>query len=94
MASGWAEGLAWATGTSSLGCWEGHAGLSGVSLQALTEEKVAYDRSPSKNIYLSVAVNALKRLRGLAPGPVPGVSSKPGLGWLGRGWALGPFLQL
>ncbi|XP_036874120.2 RNA exonuclease 1 homolog isoform X2 [Manis javanica] len=42
--------------------------------RALTEEKVAYDRSPSKNIYLSVAVNALKRLRGLAPGPVPGVS--------------------
>ncbi|XP_057345628.1 RNA exonuclease 1 homolog isoform X2 [Manis pentadactyla] len=42
--------------------------------RALTEEKVAYDRSPSKNIYLSVAVNALKRLRGLAPGPMPGVS--------------------
>ncbi|XP_060037920.1 RNA exonuclease 1 homolog isoform X2 [Erinaceus europaeus] len=47
--------------------------------KALSEEKVAYDRSPSKNVYLSVAVNALKKLRGLAPGAasssVPGKSS-------------------
>ncbi|XP_028855712.1 RNA exonuclease 1 homolog [Denticeps clupeoides] len=30
---------------------------------ALDEEKVAYDRSSSKNIYLNVAVNTLKKLR-------------------------------
>ncbi|XP_058138139.1 RNA exonuclease 1 homolog isoform X2 [Dasypus novemcinctus] len=41
--------------------------------KALTEEKVAYDRSPSKNIYLSVAVNTLKKLRGLGPGSAPGL---------------------
>lgn len=35
--------------------------------KALSEEKVAYDRSPSKNIYLNVAVNTLKKLRGLVP---------------------------
>ena len=41
--------------------------------QALDEEKVVYDRSSSKNIYLNVAVNTLKKLRGksgaLAPPP-------------------------
>lgn len=45
-------------------------------VQALNEEKVAYDRSPSKNIYLNVAVNTLKKLRGLVPSTVPGLSSK------------------
>lgn len=60
------------------------AGLSGVSPQALNEEKAAYDRSPSKNIYLNVAVNTLKKLRGLAPSAVPGLSSKSvGRGGLG-----------
>ncbi|XP_062040915.1 RNA exonuclease 1 homolog isoform X2 [Lepus europaeus] len=39
--------------------------------KALSEEKVAYDRSPSKNIYLNVAVNTLKKLRGLVPSAVP-----------------------
>lgn len=47
-----------------------------MSVQALNEEKVAYDRSPSKNIYLNVAVNTLKKLRGLVPSTVPGLSSK------------------
>ncbi|XP_049732158.1 RNA exonuclease 1 homolog isoform X3 [Elephas maximus indicus] len=42
--------------------------------KALTEEKVAYDRSPSKNIYLNVAVNTLKKLRGLVPSTTPGLS--------------------
>uniref|UniRef100_A0A8D2F567 RNA exonuclease 1 homolog n=1 Tax=Theropithecus gelada TaxID=9565 RepID=A0A8D2F567_THEGE len=42
--------------------------------KALNEEKVAYDRSPSKNIYLNVAVNTLKKLRGLAPSAVPSLS--------------------
>ncbi|KAM5239363.1 RNA exonuclease 1 homolog [Ctenodactylus gundi] len=42
--------------------------------KALSEEKVAYDRSPSKNIYLNVAVNTLKRLRGLVPSATPGLS--------------------
>lgn len=39
---------------------------------------MAYDRSPSKNIYLNVAVNTLKKLRGLVPSTVPGLSSKLG----------------
>ncbi|XP_012601123.2 RNA exonuclease 1 homolog [Microcebus murinus] len=42
--------------------------------KALNEEKVAYDRSPSKNIYLNVAVNTLKKLRGLVPSAVPGLN--------------------
>lgn len=37
------------------------------SLQALAEEKVAYERSTSRNIYLNVAVNTLKKLRSLVP---------------------------
>lgn len=44
--------------------------------QALNEEKVAYERSPSKNIYLNVAVNTLKKLRGLVPNTVPNLSSE------------------
>lgn len=36
-------------------------------LQALSEEKVAYERSTSRNIYLNVAVNTLKKLRSLVP---------------------------
>lgn len=51
--------------------------------QALNEEKVAYDRSPSKNIYLNVAVNTLKKLRGLVPSPTPGLNSKSGRGGQG-----------
>ncbi|XP_019513014.1 PREDICTED: RNA exonuclease 1 homolog isoform X1 [Hipposideros armiger] len=46
--------------------------------KALNEEKVAYDRSPSKNIYLNVAVNTLKKLRGLVPSTVPGLSKTSG----------------
>nr|XP_027808223.1 RNA exonuclease 1 homolog isoform X2 [Marmota flaviventris] len=46
--------------------------------KALNEEKVAYDRSPSKNIYLNVAVNTLKKLRGLVPSTVPGLSKASG----------------
>uniref|UniRef100_A0A2K6A0H2 RNA exonuclease 1 homolog n=1 Tax=Mandrillus leucophaeus TaxID=9568 RepID=A0A2K6A0H2_MANLE len=46
--------------------------------KALNEEKVAYDRSPSKNIYLNVAVNTLKKLRGLAPSAVPSLSKTSG----------------
>uniref|UniRef100_A0A4X2LHA7 RNA exonuclease 1 homolog n=1 Tax=Vombatus ursinus TaxID=29139 RepID=A0A4X2LHA7_VOMUR len=38
--------------------------------KALSEEKVAYERSSSKNIYLNVAVNTLKKLRSLGPGSV------------------------
>lgn len=56
-----------------------------MSPQALNEEKLAYDRSPSRNVYLSVAVNTLKRLRGLAPGSAPGLNSKSGLGGGGLG---------
>lgn len=56
-----------------------------MSPQALNEEKVAYDRSPSKNVYLNVAVNTLKKLRGLAPGSSPGLNSKSGLGGGGLG---------
>ncbi|XP_042553034.1 RNA exonuclease 1 homolog [Dipodomys spectabilis] len=46
--------------------------------KALNEEKVAYDRSPSKNIYLNIAVNTLKKLRGLVPNTVPGLSKASG----------------
>eukprot|EP00071_Canis_lupus_P029419 XP_022262976.1 RNA exonuclease 1 homolog isoform X1 [Canis lupus familiaris] len=46
--------------------------------KALNEEKVAYDRSPSKNIYLNVAVNTLKKLRGLVPSSVPGLNKTSG----------------
>ncbi|XP_063085022.1 RNA exonuclease 1 homolog isoform X2 [Cavia porcellus] len=46
--------------------------------KALNEEKVAYDRSPSKNIYLNVAVNTLKKLRGLVPSAVPSLSKPSG----------------
>lgn len=53
-------------------------GLSACRAQALNEEKAAYDRSPSKNIYLNLAVNTLKKLRGLGPSAVPGLSSKSG----------------
>ncbi|NXO24282.1 REXO1 exonuclease, partial [Cisticola juncidis] len=35
--------------------------------KALAEEKAAYERSTSRNIYLNVAVNALKKLRSLVP---------------------------
>ncbi|KAB1259796.1 RNA exonuclease 1-like protein, partial [Camelus dromedarius] len=46
--------------------------------KALSEEKAAYDRSPSKNVYLNVAVNTLKKLRGLVPSAGPGVSKTSG----------------
>lgn len=39
---------------------------------------MAYDRSPSKNIYLNVAVNTLKKLRGLVPSSAPGLTSRSG----------------
>ncbi|KAG8126860.1 hypothetical protein E2320_022023 [Naja naja] len=39
------------------------------TLQALAEEKVVYERSTSRNIYLNVAVNTLKKLRTLLPSP-------------------------
>lgn len=41
---------------------------------------MAYDRSPSKNIYLNVAVNTLKKLRGLVPSSAPGLTSRSGRG--------------
>uniref|UniRef100_A0A8C8UC91 Exonuclease domain-containing protein n=1 Tax=Peromyscus maniculatus bairdii TaxID=230844 RepID=A0A8C8UC91_PERMB len=46
--------------------------------KALKEEKVAYERSSSKNIYLNVAVNTLKKLRGLVPNTVPSLSKASG----------------
>ncbi|XP_067413686.1 RNA exonuclease 1 homolog isoform X1 [Emydura macquarii macquarii] len=39
--------------------------------KALSEEKVAYERSTSRNIYLNVAVNTLKKLRSLVPNSPP-----------------------
>ncbi|XP_010870141.2 RNA exonuclease 1 homolog isoform X2 [Esox lucius] len=44
---------------------------------ALEEEKVVYDRSSSKNIYLNVAVNTLKKLRSKSSAPVPAVARSP-----------------
>ncbi|XP_020789014.2 RNA exonuclease 1 homolog isoform X2 [Boleophthalmus pectinirostris] len=43
---------------------------------ALDEEKVVYERSSSKNIYLNVAVNTLKKLRSKST-PSPSPVSKP-----------------
>ncbi|XP_055452734.1 RNA exonuclease 1 homolog [Psammomys obesus] len=42
--------------------------------KAQSEEKVVYDRSPGKNRYLNVALHTLKKLRGLVPSAVPGLS--------------------
>uniref|UniRef100_G3S9E7 Exonuclease domain-containing protein n=1 Tax=Gorilla gorilla gorilla TaxID=9595 RepID=G3S9E7_GORGO len=42
--------------------------------KALNEEKVAYDCSPNKNRYLNVVLNTLKRLKGLTPSSMPGLS--------------------
>lgn len=42
--------------------------------KAQSEEKVVYDRSPCKNKYLNVALHTLKKLRGLVPSAVPGLS--------------------
>ncbi|EDL18975.1 mCG119437 [Mus musculus] len=46
--------------------------------KALNGEKVAYDLSSSKNIYLNVAVNILKKLRGLAPNTMLNLSKASG----------------
>lgn len=46
--------------------------------QALDEEKLVYERSSSKSIYLNVAVNTLKKLRGKScPSPSPSNSPYP-----------------
>ncbi|KAL1777489.1 RNA exonuclease 1-like [Sigmodon hispidus] len=42
--------------------------------KAQSEEKMVYEQSPSKNKYLNVALHTLKKLRGLAPSAVPGLS--------------------
>ncbi|XP_008845352.1 putative exonuclease GOR [Nannospalax galili] len=42
--------------------------------KAQAEEKVVYDRSPSKHRYLSMALNRLKKLRGLVPSAIWGLS--------------------
>ncbi|XP_041695345.2 RNA exonuclease 1 homolog [Coregonus clupeaformis] len=44
---------------------------------ALDEEKVVYDRSSSKNIYLNVAVNTLKKLRSKSISPTSPVARSP-----------------
>uniref|UniRef100_A0A8C8S182 RNA exonuclease 1 homolog n=1 Tax=Pelusios castaneus TaxID=367368 RepID=A0A8C8S182_9SAUR len=44
--------------------------------KALSEEKVAYERSTSRNIYLNVAVNTLKKLRSLVPNSLPSTSNR------------------
>ncbi|KAL7397437.1 hypothetical protein ABVT39_022185 [Epinephelus coioides] len=45
---------------------------------ALDEEKQVYDRSSSKNIYLNVAVNTLKKLRGKSSSCPSPVTREPG----------------
>ncbi|EMP27564.1 RNA exonuclease 1 like protein [Chelonia mydas] len=47
--------------------------------KALSEEKVAYERSTSRNIYLNVAVNTLKKLRSLVPNSPPCVNITVGI---------------
>lgn len=44
---------------------------------ALEEEKVVYDRSSSKNIYLNVAVNTLKKLRSRSTPVSPALKTPP-----------------
>ncbi|XDV49192.1 hypothetical protein PO909_018490 [Leuciscus waleckii] len=44
-------------------CLKFNSSEQGAFQMALEEEKVVYDRSSSKNIYLNVAVNTLKKLR-------------------------------
>lgn len=44
---------------------------------ALEEEKVVYDRSSSKNIYLNVAVNTLKKLRNRSTPASPATKTPP-----------------
>ncbi|XP_027765723.1 RNA exonuclease 1 homolog [Empidonax traillii] len=44
--------------------------------KALSEEKVAYERSTSRNIYLNVAVNTLKKLRSLVPNSPSSTNSR------------------
>ncbi|XP_065811797.1 RNA exonuclease 1 homolog [Labrus bergylta] len=45
---------------------------------ALDEEKLVYERSSSKNIYLNVAVNTLKKLRGKSSSRPSAVTKDPG----------------
>uniref|UniRef100_A0A8C5SV09 RNA exonuclease 1 homolog n=1 Tax=Laticauda laticaudata TaxID=8630 RepID=A0A8C5SV09_LATLA len=44
--------------------------------KALAEEKTVYERSTSRNIYLNVAVNTLKKLRTLLPSPSQEASNR------------------
>lgn len=59
-------------------------------LQALAEEKVAYERSTSRNIYLNVAVNTLKKLRSLVPNSPSSTNST----YHGCGLIIGALLGL
>ncbi|XP_006639982.2 RNA exonuclease 1 homolog [Lepisosteus oculatus] len=45
--------------------------------KALVEEKVVYDRSSSRNIYLNVAVNTLKKLRSQSNTPISPTTKSP-----------------
>ncbi|KAM4628628.1 RNA exonuclease 1 homolog [Polymixia lowei] len=45
---------------------------------ALDEEKMVYERSSSKNIYLNVAVNTLKKLRGKSSSSSSAITKAPG----------------
>ncbi|XP_066551290.1 RNA exonuclease 1 homolog [Amia ocellicauda] len=48
--------------------------------KALEEEKVVYNRSSSRNIYLNVAVNVLKKLRSQSNSPVSPANKSPRVG--------------
>ncbi|XP_070603168.1 RNA exonuclease 1 homolog [Erythrolamprus reginae] len=50
-------------------CLKSSPSQQGAFDKALAEEKVVYERSTSRNIYLNVAVNTLKKLRTLLPSP-------------------------
>lgn len=52
-----------------------------VSFQALDEEKLVYERSSSKNIYLNVAVNTLKKLRSKSSASPSPVTSRSPVGF-------------
>nr|XP_039320837.1 exonuclease GOR-like [Saimiri boliviensis boliviensis] len=55
-------------------CLEFCASKQEAEEKALNEEKVAYDCSQSLDIYLNLALDTLKRLRGLTPSSMPGLS--------------------
>ncbi|XP_041086416.1 RNA exonuclease 1 homolog [Polyodon spathula] len=58
-------------------CLKFFSSEEGAFEKALAEEKMVYDRSSSRNIYLNVAVNTLKKLRGQSTAPTSPTNKHP-----------------